>query len=84
MDPDPRIRTTNLRIPLRILFFSSVTFKMASFIIDFPNFFCLLLFKGTFTLFFKGKKSLRSPKTVEIKVFLTIFACRCTDPDPYK
>ncbi len=35
-------------------------------------FFCILLFEGTFTSFFKGKKSKRSHKTVEIKVFLTI------------
>ncbi len=61
----------------------------AIFIIDFQdanqklifwtNFFCILLFKGTFTSFFKDKKSKRSHKTVpveikEIKVFLTIFA----------
>ncbi len=41
------------------------------------NFFkkCLLLFEGTFTLFYKDKKSKRSLKTVGIKVFLTIFAC---------
>jgi hypothetical protein len=32
--------------------------------------------KGTFTSFFKGKKSKRSHKTVEIKVFLTTFALR--------
>jgi hypothetical protein len=32
--------------------------------------FCLLLFKGIFTSFFKDK----SHKTVDIKVFLTIFA----------
>ena len=36
--------------------------------------FCLLLFKGTFTSFFKDKKSKRSHKAVGIKVFLTIFA----------
>jgi hypothetical protein len=39
------------------------------------QFFYLLLFKGTFTLFFKDKKFKRSNKTVEIKVFLTILAC---------
>jgi hypothetical protein len=33
-----------------------------------------LLFEGTFTSFFKDKKSKRSYKTVGIKVFLTIFA----------
>jgi hypothetical protein len=38
------------------------------------KFFRLLLFEGTFTSFFKDKKSKRSPKTVEIKVFLTSFA----------
>jgi hypothetical protein len=38
------------------------------------KFFCILLFEGTFTSFFNGKKSKRSHKTVEIKVFLTIFA----------
>jgi hypothetical protein len=40
------------------------------------KFFCLLLFVGTFTSFFKEKKSTRSHKAVpvEIKVFLTIFA----------
>jgi hypothetical protein len=32
------------------------------------KFFCILLFKGTFTSFFKGK-SKRSHKTEEIKVF---------------
>jgi hypothetical protein len=32
------------------------------------------LFEGTFTSFFKDKKSNRSHKTVEIKVFLTVFA----------
>jgi hypothetical protein len=36
--------------------------------------FCILLFEGTMTSFFKEKKSKRSHKTVEIKVFLTIFA----------
>jgi hypothetical protein len=40
------------------------------------KFFCILpvLFEGTFTSFFKGKKSKRSHTTLEIKVFLTIFA----------
>ncbi len=47
--------------------------------IFFIKFFCLLLFEGTFTSFFKDKKSKRSHKTVGIKtvgvkVFLTIFA----------
>ncbi len=38
------------------------------------KFFCILLFEGTFTSFFKEIKSQRSHKTLEIKVFLNIFA----------
>jgi hypothetical protein len=38
------------------------------------KFFGLLLFEGTFTSFFKDKKSKRRHKTVGIYVFLTIFA----------
>jgi hypothetical protein len=37
-------------------------------------FFSLLLFEGTFTSFFKDKKSKRSHKAVGIDVFLTSFA----------
>jgi hypothetical protein len=37
------------------------------------KFFCLLPFEGTFTSFFKDKKSKRSDKTVGIKAFLTTF-----------
>jgi hypothetical protein len=37
------------------------------------KFFCLLFFEGTFTSFFKDKKS-KSHKKEGIKVFLTIFA----------
>jgi hypothetical protein len=55
----------------------------AIFVIDFQeankktNFFLrfyLLLFEGTFTSFFKDKKSKISQETVGIKVSLTIFA----------
>ncbi len=34
------------------------------------KFFCLLLFEGTFTSFFKEKKAKRSHETVGIQVFL--------------
>jgi hypothetical protein len=34
------------------------------------RYFCLLLFEGKFTSFFKDKKSKRSHETVRIKVFL--------------
>jgi hypothetical protein len=40
----------------------------------FKEVFCLLLLEGTFTSFFKDKKSKRSHKAVGIKVFRTIFA----------
>ncbi len=33
------------------------------------QFFCILLFEGTFTSLFKDKKSKRSHKTVELKAF---------------
>ncbi len=39
----------------------------------FSKLFCLLLFEGTSTSFFKDKKSWRSHKTVGIKSFITIF-----------
>jgi hypothetical protein len=38
------------------------------------KFSCLLRFEGTFSSFFKDKKSKRNHKTVGIKVFLTNFA----------
>jgi hypothetical protein len=37
------------------------------------TFFLILLFEGIFTSFFEGNKSKRSHKTVELKVFLTIY-----------
>ncbi len=39
----------------------------------FMGFFCLLLFEGTFTSFFKDEKSKRSHKTTGIKVYLSVF-----------
>jgi hypothetical protein len=60
MDPDPAIFVIDLQ---------DANQKQI-----FKKFFCLLLFKGTFTSFSKIKKSKRSHKTVGIKVFLTIFA----------
>jgi hypothetical protein len=59
-DLDLRIRSADVRIRIRILFFSSGSFKMST-----KNCFSL-----HFHYFFKDKKSYRSHKTVEIKVFL--------------
>jgi hypothetical protein len=59
-DPDPSIFITDLQDANKKLIKKKV--------------FLHILFEGTFTSFFKGKKSKRSHKTVEIKVFLTIFA----------
>jgi hypothetical protein len=61
MDPDPYFFIIDLQDANKKL-------------ISLKKFFCLLLFEGTFTSFFKSKRSKRSHKTVEIKVFLTIFA----------
>jgi hypothetical protein len=61
MDPDPSIFIIDLQDANKKLIF----LKKIS---------CVLLFEGTFTSFFKDKKSKRSHKTEEIKVFLTIFA----------
>jgi hypothetical protein len=57
-DPDPAIFVIDLQDANKKLIFLT-------------KFFCLLLFEGTFTSFFKDKKS---QKRVRIKVFLTIFA----------
>jgi hypothetical protein len=49
MDPDPAIIVIDLK---------GTNKKLISFL----NFFCLLLFEGTFTSFFKDKKSKRVTK----------------------
>ena len=59
-DPDPAIFVIDIQEAKKTNFFI--------------KFICLLLFGGTFTSFFKDKKSKRSHKTVRIKVFLTIIA----------
>jgi hypothetical protein len=59
-DPDPAIFVIDLQDANKNLFFK--------------KFFCLSLFEGTFTTFFKDKKLKRGHKTVVIKVFLTILA----------
>jgi hypothetical protein len=59
-DPDPAIFVSDLKDASKKLIFLQ-------------KFFCLLLFEGTFTSFFKDKKSKRSHKTVGIKVFLLFF-----------
>jgi hypothetical protein len=62
-------------------------------IICFSNFFCLFLFEGTFTSFFKDRKSKRSHKAVGIKFFSYYFCLMMegsgfvpltsvADPDP--
>ncbi len=72
-EPDPRIRTTDLWIRIRILLFSSVAFKMPTKKLVFFLGFLLMTFwrNCTCTSVFKDIKSWRSHKTVGIKVFLT-------------
>jgi hypothetical protein len=60
LDPDPAIFVINLQNANKKLIFK--------------QFFCVLLFEGTFTSFFKDKKSKRSHKTVGINVCLSFFA----------
>jgi hypothetical protein len=55
-EPDPAIFVIDLQDANKKLIF---------------KFFCLFLFEGTFTSFFKDKKSKRSHKTPGIKVLLT-------------
>jgi hypothetical protein len=74
-DPDPRIHASDYMD-------LDADLDPVVFIIDLQDannklflknkFFCILLVKGTFTSFFKDKKSKRSHKTVEIKVFLLL------------
>jgi hypothetical protein len=61
MDMDPAIFVINLQVLNKKLILNK-------------KFFCFLLFEGTFTAFFKDKKSKRSHEAAGIKVFLTIFA----------
>ncbi len=60
---------------IRILLFSSLTFKMPTKNYFFYKFFWLLLLEDTFTSFFKEEESKRSNRPVGIKVFLTVSAC---------
>ncbi len=67
VDPDPRIHASDywiriqIRMQIRILLFLSLTFKMPAKKVE-----------GSFTSFYKGKKSKKSHKTVEIKVFFLL------------
>jgi hypothetical protein len=78
--PDPATSHQPPMDPVRILLFSSLAFK-SKHKTNLTKNFLHITFEGTFTLFFKDKKSKRSQKTVD-KVFLTIFALGKKDPDP--
>jgi hypothetical protein len=66
MDPDPRIHVSDLVDPDPAIFIIDLQYANKK-LIKKKKFFCILLFEGT--SFFKDKKSKRSHKTVEIKVF---------------
>ncbi len=78
--------TTDLRIKIRIMLFSSVTLKMPIKNILFSNFFCLLLFEGTFTFYISLQRCLKKSQNSRNQgfVFLTIFARLWKAPDAYK
>ncbi len=82
-DPDPRIRTTDklIRIRIRILFFSSVADKMPSKNI-FSKFLCLILFEGTLTSILKDIKVKKKSQDSRKQGFLTFFVCLWKDSDP--
>jgi hypothetical protein len=58
---------------IRILLFLSLNFKMPTKNYFKKKFFCILLFEGTFTSFFKDKRSKRSHKAAGIKVLPYFF-----------
>ncbi len=78
-----RIHDILVWIRIQILPFSSLTFKTPIKTYLKKSFSAYYYFAVTFTSFFKDKRSKRSHKTVEIKVFLTIFANWLKDPDPW-
>jgi hypothetical protein len=85
-DADPRIRTFDKRIRMRIqlliLLFSSVTLKMPTKVYMLIHF-----FEDTFTVHHSSKiKSHKKvkKKPVEIKVFLHFYACYGSGSGPYK
>ncbi len=87
VDPDPRIHASDwwirIRIRIRILLFSSLTFKMlASKKINFNTIFSANYFLKLHLHHFSKIKVKKSHKIVGIKVFLTIFAWWYKDPDP--
>jgi hypothetical protein len=73
---DPRILTLDYRSGSGS-FFRCISRPKIKF-----KFFCVFFTEGTFTSVFKDKKSLRSHKTVEIKICLKILARGWKDPDP--
>ncbi len=79
---DPRIRTLPLTYGYGSgsCFFRQWLTKCQQKTIFFSKYFCLLLFEGTFTSVFIGKKSKRSNKIVEISYN---FVCWWKDRDPY-
>jgi hypothetical protein len=70
MDPDPAIFVINLHDANK----NQIRLK---------SFSAYYFFEGTFTSFFKEKKSKRSHNTVGIKVFFLLFLLDDPDPDPY-
>ncbi len=76
VDPDPRIHASDLWIRIRILLFSSLTFKMPANTNFLTQFFLLVTFwrSSVHLHYFSKKKVKKSHKIVEFKVFLIIFA----------
>ncbi len=75
-DPDPRIHASDLWI--RILLFSSLTFKMPTKTIFVKTFSCLLLFEGTFLHSFPKIKSQKESQNSRNQGFSYYF-CMMTE-----
>jgi hypothetical protein len=78
MDPDPRIRRS---MPLTSIFITELQDANKKLIFN-RKFSCMLLFEGTFTSFFKDKKSKRSQSRFFLLNLLNDRRIPM-DPDPY-
>ncbi len=76
VDPDPRIHASDYRIRIqirmriRILLFSLLTFKKPTKTNCFKKFFCMLLFEGTVPVHFRHFSKIKSQKEVFFLIFL--------------
>jgi hypothetical protein len=71
-----------IRIQIRVLLFSSLTFKTSTKTNFLKKLFCLLLFEGTFTSLFENKKIQKKSQNSWNQDFSYFFCLMIKDPDP--